>query len=56
MKGLGLILSQLLFSLCFSFKNLDLSNIQLAHLDLPLITLFVIVTLFEPILFVSSAA
>ena len=30
--------------LCFYFKNLDLSTIQLAHLDFSKITLFVIVT------------
>ena len=34
-------------SLCFYFKNLDLSTIQLAHLDFSKITLFVIVTFFE---------
>ena len=54
MKKLGLILFQSLFLLCFCFKNLDLSDIQLAHLDFSLITLFVIVTFFEPILSVYS--
>ena len=44
MKCLGLILFQLIFLIRFCFKNLDLSAIQLAHLDLCLITLFVIVT------------
>ena len=46
MKSLGLIL------LCFCFTNLDLSDIQLAHFDFCLITLFDIVTFFEPILLV----
>ena len=32
------------FLLCFCFKILHLSDIQLVHLDLALITLFVIVT------------
>ena len=39
MKKMGLILFQPLY-----FKNLDLSDIQLAHLELPLITLFIIIT------------
>ena len=42
MKSLGLILFQL--PLCFYFKNMDLSGIQSAHLDLYLITLFVTIT------------
>ena len=40
MESLGLILFQPLFLLCFCFKNLDLSDMQLDHLDLSLITLF----------------
>ena len=43
MKSLGLILLQPLL-LDFCFKNLDLSDIQLARLNFCLITLFVIVT------------
>ena len=45
-----LILFQLLFLLNFCFKNLDLSVIQLAHLHLSLVTLFIIIAFFEPIL------
>ena len=50
MKRLGLILFPQFILLYLCFKNLDLSDIQLAHLDLPLITLFIIITFFEPIL------
>ena len=50
MKSLGLILFPLLFLLNLCFKNIDLSDIQQAHPDLSLITLFIIITLFEPIL------
>ena len=50
----GLILSQpvflLDFLLDFYFKNLDFSATQLAHFDVSLITLFFIITFFEPIL------
>ena len=46
------MLFQPLYLLRFCFENLDLSAIQLTHLDLYLITLFVIITFFEPILYV----
>ena len=53
MKNLGLVLLELIsllgFLFDFCFKNLDLSTIQLAHLDFSLKTLFVIITFFEPI-------
>ena len=52
MKGLILVLFQPLFSLGFCFKNLDLSDMQLAHLDFSLISLVVIITFFESILHV----
>ena len=48
--NIDLILFQLLVLLNFCFKNLDLSAIQLPHLDLSLVTLFIIITLFEQIL------
>ena len=38
----------------FCFKKRDLSTIKLAHLDFSLMTLFVIVTSFESILYVCS--
>ena len=41
MKSLGLILFQP-HLLDFCFENIDLSDIQLAHLDFCLITLYVI--------------
>ena len=55
MNNLGLILFKLLFLLDFlldfwSFKNLDFSATQLTHFGDCLITLFVVITLFEPIL------
>ena len=46
MKSLGLISFQPLFLLCFCFKNLDLSTIQLDYLEASPITFF------EPILLV----
>ena len=57
-KSFGLILFELVFFiltgflLYFCFKKIDLSETQLAHLDFSLITLFVIVTFFGPILLV----
>ena len=53
MKSLGLIFCNPFF-IRFCFKNLGLLDQQIAHLDLSLTTLFVIVTLFEPILSVRS--
>ena len=50
MKSLGLLLFQLVFLFAFCFKNLDLTTTQLAYLDFSLITLFAIITFFEPIL------
>ena len=44
MKKLGLILSQIIPLLGFCFKNLDFSATQLAHFDICLINLFVIIT------------
>ena len=52
MKSLRLLLFQLVFLLGFCFKNLDLSTIQLAHLDFSVTTLFVIITL--SILFLTT--
>ena len=51
-KGLGSVIFRLVFLLHFSlsfslgvcFKNLDSSHQQIAHIDLYLITLFVVVT------------
>ena len=50
MKSLQLILFQPVFLLCFCFKNLDLSLIQLTQLDFSLITLIFIITFFKLIL------
>ena len=45
---INLVLTSSLLDFCF--KNLDFSDTQLAHFDACLITLFVIITFFEPIL------
>ena len=52
MKSLRLILSQPVFLIKISLKNLDPAAIQLGHLEFSLITLFVIIIFFEPMLFV----
>ena len=50
MNNLWLILSQPVLLLDFCIKNLYFLAAQLAHFDTCLITLFVIITFFDPIL------
>ena len=50
MNNLWLILSQPVLLLDFCIKNLYFLATQLAHFDTCLITLFVIITFFDPIL------
>ena len=49
MKIVGLNLSQPVLLLDFCFKNLDFSATQLADFEACLITLFVVITFFDPI-------
>ena len=49
MNNLGLILSQPVLLLDFYFKIFDFSAAQLAHFDACLVTVFVVITFFEPI-------
>ena len=50
MKLLVLSLSKLLFLFKLFFKNLDFSATQLPHFDDFLTTIFIIITVYEPIL------
>ena len=50
MKSLRLIFILATFFIIFCFKNLDLPDIHSSHFDFSLLTLFVTVTFFGPIL------